>query len=247
FLQRAYDQLIHDVGIQNLPVTFVLDRAGIVGADGPTHQGQYDISYLRAVPNFTVMAPKDESELQRMLVTCLGHSGPTALRIPRGEGEGVPLAEEGWEPLEIGKGELLSDGDDLLIVAYGSMVAPAMATAALLREKGVQAAVINARFLRPLDEALILPMAQRIGRVVTMEEGCLAGGFGAAIVETLVDHEVLVPVLRIGIPDVLVDHATPDQSKVSLGLTPSQMSETILNRFPVLTPDNDRLKQTLQL
>ena len=247
FLQRAYDQLIHDVGIQNLPVTFVLDRAGIVGADGPTHQGQYDISYLRAVPNFTVMAPKDEAELQRMLVTCLSHSGPTALRIPRGEGEGVPLAEEGWEPLEIGKGERLSDGDDLLIVAYGSMVAPAMATAALLREKGVQAAVINARFLRPLDEALILPMAQRIGRVVTMEEGCLPGGFGAAIVETLVDHDVLVPVLRIGIPDVLVDHATPDQSKVTLGLTPPQMSETILNRFPVLTPDNDRLKQTLQL
>ena len=247
FLQRAYDQLIHDVGIQNLPVTFVMDRAGIVGADGPTHQGQYDISYLRAVPNFTVMAPKDEAELQRMLVTCLAHSGPTALRIPRGEGEGVPLAEEGWEPLAIGRGELLSEGNDLLIVAYGSMVAPAMTTAALLREKGVQAAVINARFLRPLDEALILPMAQRIGRVVTMEEGCLAGGFGAAIVETLVDHEVLVPVLRIGIPDVLVDHATPDQSKLSLGLTPAQMSETILRRFPVLTPDNDRLKQTLQL
>lgn len=247
FLQRAYDQLIHDVGIQNLPVTFVMDRAGIVGADGPTHQGQYDISYLRAVPNFTVMAPKDEAELQRMLVTCLSHSGPTALRIPRGEGEGVPLAEEGWEPLEIGRGELLRDGHDLLIVAYGSMVAPAMATADLLRGRGVDAAVINARFLRPLDQALILPMAQRIGRVVTMEEGCLPGGFGAAIVESLMDHDVLVPVLRIGIPDVLVDHATPEQSKISLGLTPPQMAESILRRFPVLTPDNDRLKQTLQL
>jgi 1-deoxy-D-xylulose-5-phosphate synthase len=245
FLQRAYDQLIHDVGIQNLPVTFVMDRAGIVGADGPTHQGQYDISYLRSVPNFTVMAPKDEAELQRMLITCLTHSGPTALRIPRGEGEGVPLAEEGWEPLEIGRGEQLTDGDDLLIVAYGSMVAPAMATAGLLQDKGVHAAVINARFLRPMDEALILPMAQRIGRVVTMEEGCLAGGFGAAVVETLVDHDVLVPVLRIGIPDVLVDHATPEQSKTALGLTPTQMAETILRRFPVLTPDNDRLKQTL--
>ena len=247
FLQRAYDQLIHDVGIQNLPVTFVMDRAGIVGADGPTHQGQYDISYLRSVPNFTVMAPKDEAELQRMLVTCLAHSGPTALRIPRGEGEGVPLAEEGWEPLEIGRGERLTDGDDLLIVAYGSMVAPAMATAGLLQERGVHAAVINARFLRPLDEALILPMAQRIGRVVTMEEGSLAGGFGAAVVETLVDHDVLVPVLRIGIPDVLVDHASPDQSKLALGLTPPQMAETILARFPVLTPDNDRLKKTLSV
>ncbi|MFT7658336.1 MAG: 1-deoxy-D-xylulose-5-phosphate synthase, partial [Cyanobium sp.] len=231
FLQRAFDQLIHDVGIQNLPVTFVLDRAGIVGADGPTHQGQYDISYFRAIPNFTVMAPKDEAELQRMLVTSIHHSGPCALRIPRGEGEGVPLAEEGFLPLEIGRGELLTDGDDLLIVAYGAMVSPAMATAGLLQEKGMRAAVINARFLRPLDEALILPMAQRIGRVVTMEEAALAGGFGSAVVEALVDHNVLVPVLRIGIADVLVDHASPDQSKQSLGLTPPQMAERILQRY----------------
>ena len=231
FLQRAFDQLIHDVGIQNLPVTFVLDRAGIVGADGPTHQGQYDISYFRAIPNFTVMAPKDEAELQRMLVTSIHHSGPSAIRIPRGEGEGVPIAEEGFEPLDIGRGELLTDGDDLLIVAYGAMVAPAMATAGLLQEKGVRAAVINARFLRPLDEALILPMAQRIGRVVTMEEGALPGGFGAAVVETLNDHQVLVPVFRIGIPDVLVDHASPDQSKQALGLTPAQMAERILERY----------------
>ncbi len=231
FLQRAYDQLIHDVGIQKLPVTFVLDRAGIVGADGPTHQGQYDISYLRSVPNFTVMAPKDEAELQRMLVTAIHHNGPCALRIPRGEGEGVPLAEEGWEQLEIGRGEVLSDGDDLLIVAYGSMVAPAMATAGLLQESGVRAAVINARFLRPLDQALIAPMARRIGRVVTMEEGALAGGFGAAVLEALNDLDVLVPVLRIGIPDVLVDHASPEQSKQSLGLTPPQMAQRILERY----------------
>ena len=231
FLQRAYDQLIHDVGIQNLPVTFVLDRAGVVGADGPTHQGQYDISYFRAIPNFTVMAPKDEAELQRMLVTAIGHSGPCALRIPRGEGEGVPLAEEGFEPLEIGRGELLADGDDLLIVAYGAMVAPAMATAGLLQEQGVRAAVINARFLRPLDQALIVPMAKRIGRVVTMEEGALDGGFGAAVVEALSDQDVLVPVLRLGIPDQLVDHATPDQSKQSLGLMPPQMADSILRRF----------------
>jgi 1-deoxy-D-xylulose-5-phosphate synthase len=231
FLQRAFDQLIHDVGIQNLPVTFVLDRAGIVGADGPTHQGQYDISYFRAIPNFTVMAPKDEAELQRMLVTSIHHTGPCALRIPRGEGEGVPLAEEGFEPLEIGRGELLADGDDVLIVAYGAMVGPAMATAGLLQEAGIRAAVINARFLRPLDEALILPMAQRIGKVVTMEEGALAGGFGGAVAESLVDHNVLVPMLRIGIPDRLVDHASPDQSKQSLELTPPQMAHRIAERF----------------
>ena len=222
FLQRAFDQLIHDVGIQKLPVTFVLDRAGIVGADGPTHQGQYDISYLRAVPNFTVMAPKDEAELQRMLVTSIAHDGPCAMRIPRGPGEGVPLMEEGWQPLEIGRGELLADGDDVLIVAYGAMVTPAMATAGLLQERGMRAAVINARFLRPLDEALILPMARRIGRLVTMEEGALAGGFGAAVVEALSDHDVLVPTLRIGIPDQLVDHASPEQSKEKLGLTPAR-------------------------
>jgi 1-deoxy-D-xylulose-5-phosphate synthase len=240
FLQRAFDQLIHDVGIQNLPVTFVLDRAGIVGADGPTHQGQYDISYLRAVPNFTVMAPKDEGELQRMLVTAIAHDGPTAIRIPRGEGEGVPLMEEGWQPLEIGRGELLAEGEDLLIVAYGSMVMPAMATAGLLHEQGVRATVVNARFLRPLDEALIAPLARRIGRVVTLEEGCLAGGFGAAVVEALSDQEVLVPVLRLGIPDRLVDHASPEQSKQSLGLTPPQMAERILERFGKAFPRSSR-------
>jgi 1-deoxy-D-xylulose-5-phosphate synthase len=231
FLQRAYDQLIHDVGIQKLPVTFVLDRAGIVGADGPTHQGQYDISYLRAVPNFTVMAPKDEAELQRMLVTALAHDGPCAIRFPRGEGEGVPLMEEGWQPLQIGRAEQLTDGDDLLIAAYGSMVAPAMATAGLLQEKGVRATVVNARFLRPLDERLFLPLARRIQRVVTMEEGALAGGFGGALVEAFSDHRIQATVLRIGIPDVLVDHASPEESKEALGLTPAQMAKRILDSF----------------
>ena len=231
FLQRAFDQLIHDVGIQKLPVTFVLDRAGIVGADGPTHQGQYDISYLRAVPNFTVMAPKDEAELQQMMVTCLQHDGPTALRIPRGSGEGALLMEEGWEALSIGRGELLRDGNDLVIVAYGSMVAPAMETAALLEAAGLSASVINARFVRPLAQALIHPLARRVSRVVTMEEGTLSGGFGAAVLESLNDHDINVPVLRIGIPDQLVDHATPQQSKEALGLTPKQMCLKIRQRF----------------
>ena len=231
FLQRAFDQLIHDVGIQNLPVTFVLDRAGIVGADGPTHQGQYDISYMRAIPNFTVMAPRDEAELQRMLVTCLEHNGPTALRIPRGSGAGVPLMEEGWEPLPIGRGEVLRDGGDLLILAYGAMVNPALATADLLKQAGQSATVVNARFLRPLDQALIHPLCRRIKRVVTMEEGALAGGFGAAVLESLSDQDINVSMLRLGIPDQLVDHATPQQSLESLGLTPAQMTVRIQERF----------------
>ena len=237
FLQRAFDQLIHDVGIQKLPVTFVLDRAGIVGADGPTHQGQYDISYMRAIPNFTVMAPKDEAELQRMLVTCLQHDGPTALRIPRGSGEGVLLMEEGWESLPIGRGEVLREGDDLMIVAYGAMVKPALDTAELLEKVGLAATVINGRFLRPLDQALIHPLARRIRRVVTMEEGALSGGFGAAVLESLSDQDICVPVLRIGIPDQLVDHATPQQSKESLGLTPEQMMIRIRARFAPETQD----------
>ncbi|KGG12492.1 MULTISPECIES: 1-deoxy-D-xylulose-5-phosphate synthase [Prochlorococcus] len=231
FLQRAFDQLIHDVGIQKLPVTFVLDRAGIVGADGPTHQGQYDLSYLRSVPNFTVMAPKDESELQRMLITCLEHDGPCALRIPRGPGEGVTLMEEGWEPLKIGRGELLLEGDDLLILAYGAMVSPAIKTASLLKDSGISTTVVNARFLRPLDQALIHPLARRIGKVVTMEEGTLLGGFGSAVVESFSDQDLMVPTFRIGIPDKLVDHASPQQSKESLGLTPDKMTQSIKKRF----------------
>ena len=235
FLQRAFDQLIHDVGIQKLPVTFVLDRAGVVGADGPTHQGQYDISYMRSIPNFTVMAPKDEAELQRMLVSSLKHDGPCAIRIPRGPGEGVPLMEEGWEPLPIGCGEVLRSGDDLVIVAYGAMNAKAMATAEILAAQGIQATVVNARFLRPLDSALLHPLVQRIGRVVTMEEGSLEGGFGSAVIESLQDSDLHLPVMRLGIPDVLVDHATPQQSFESLGLLPDQMAERIRDRFNFIT------------
>ncbi|NES04637.1 MAG: 1-deoxy-D-xylulose-5-phosphate synthase [Okeania sp. SIO2F4] len=232
FLQRAYDQIIHDVCIQKLPVFFCLDRAGIVGADGPTHQGMYDISYLRCIPNMVVMAPKDEGELQRMVVTGIEYTdGAIAMRYPRGNGYGVPLMEEGWEAIPIGKGEILRNGDDVLILGYGSMVHPAMQTAEILSEHGVSATVVNARFVKPLDTELILPLAQRIGQVVTMEEGCLMGGFGSAVTEALMDNNVLVPVLRLGVPDKLVDHAKPDESKVDLGLTPSQMAERILQSF----------------
>ncbi len=231
FLQRAFDQLIHDVGIQKLPVSFVLDRAGIVGADGPTHQGQYDISYMRSIPNFVLMAPKDEAELQRMLITSINHNGPTALRIPRGSGLGVATMDEGWEPIEIGKGEIINDGEDLLIIAYGSMVAAAVDTSKILKENDINPCVVNARFVRPLDTELILPLANKIKKIVTMEEGTIIGGFGSAIVELLNDNDIHIPVLRLGIPDVLVDHASPDQSKKTLGLTPEQMSEKILNKF----------------
>ncbi|MCL2931761.1 MAG: 1-deoxy-D-xylulose-5-phosphate synthase [Trichodesmium sp. MAG_R03] len=232
FLQRAYDQIIHDVCIQKLPVFFCLDRAGIVGADGPTHQGMYDIAYLRCIPNMVVMAPKDEGELQRMVVTGIEYTdGAIAMRYPRGNGYGVPLMEEGWEAIPIGKGEILRNGDDVLILGYGSMVYSAMQTAEILSEHGVAATVVNARFVKPLDTELILPLAQRIGKVVTMEEGSLMGGFGSAVTEALMDNNVLVPVLRLGVPDKLVDHAKPDESKVDLGLTPSQMAERILQSF----------------
>jgi 1-deoxy-D-xylulose-5-phosphate synthase len=232
FLQRGYDQIIHDVCIQNLPVFFCLDRAGIVGADGPTHQGMYDIAYLRCLPNMVLMAPKDEAELQQMVVTGVKYTdGPIAMRYPRGNGYGVPLMEEGWEPLPIGKGEILRNGDDVLMVGFGSMVYPAMQVAEILSEHGIEATVLNARFAKPLDTELILPLAKRIGRVVTLEEGCLIGGFGSAVAEALLDANVVVPVKRIGVPDVLVDHAEPDESKAALGLTTPQIAEQVLQTF----------------
>jgi len=195
FLQRAFDQIIHDVCIQNLPVFFCLDRAGIVGADGPTHQGMYDIAYLRCIPNMVVMAPKDEAELQRMVVTGINYTdGPISMRFPRGNGHGVPLMEEGWEALEIGKGEILRQGDDVLILGYGTMVYPAIQAAEILSEYGIEATVVNARFVKPLDTELILPLAKEIGRVVTLEEGCLMGGFGSAVAEALLDADIVVPV-----------------------------------------------------
>lgn len=232
FLQRAYDQIIHDVCIQNLPVFFCLDRAGVVGADGPTHQGMYDIAYLRCIPNMVLMAPKDEAELQRMVATGVNYTkGAIALRYPRGNGYGVPLLEDGWEALPIGKGEILRRGKDVLLLAYGSMVYPAMQAAELLTEHGIQATVVNARFAKPLDTELILPLAQEIGKVVTLEEGCVMGGFGSAVAEALLDAGIVVPVKRLGVPDIMVEHATPDESLADLGLMPAQLAEEVRAAF----------------
>ncbi|MDZ7950704.1 1-deoxy-D-xylulose-5-phosphate synthase [Nostoc sp. DedQUE09] len=228
FLQRAYDQIIHDVCIQNLPVLFCMDRAGIVGADGPTHQGMYDIAYLRCIPNMVLMAPKDEAELQQMLVTGINYTdGAIAMRYPRGNGYGVPLITEGWQPLPIGKGEIIRHGKDVLMVAYGSMVYPSLQAAASLSEHGIEATVVNARFAKPLDTDLIVPLAKQFNRVFTLEEGCLMGGFGSAVAEALLDRNVVVPVIRIGVPDSLVEHATPEESQLELGLTGSQIADRV--------------------
>jgi 1-deoxy-D-xylulose-5-phosphate synthase len=209
-----------------------MDRAGIVGADGPTHQGMYDIAWLRCLPNMVLMAPKDEAELQQMVVTGINYTdGPIAMRYPRGSGYGVPLMEEGWEPLPVGKGEILRYGDDLLIVGFGSMVYPGMQVAEILSEHGMAATVVNARFAKPLDTELILPLAKGIGRVVTLEEGCLMGGFGSAVAEALLDANIVVPVKRIGVPDALVEHAEPNESKATLGLTSPQIADQVLEAF----------------
>ena len=207
FLQRGYDQLIHDVSIQNLPVIFALDRAGLVGADGPTHHGVFDFAYLRHLPNMVVMSPKDEDELQHMVKTAVEYEkGPIAFRYSRGTGVGVPMASKP-QSIPIGKGEVLRDGEDLLILAIGNRVYPALEAADVLDDAGISVAVVNARFIKPLDAELILPLAQRIGKVITVEDGVLMGGFGSAILEMFADHGLTaVQVKRLGIPDQFVEH-----------------------------------------
>jgi 1-deoxy-D-xylulose-5-phosphate synthase len=219
FLQRGFDQVAHDVCIQDLPVTFALDRAGIVGADGPTHHGLYDLAYLRCLPNIVLMAPKDEDELRHMLLTALYCGHPAAIRYPRGNGLGVPM---GGPPtaLPVGKGELLREGSDLLLCALGSMVDPAMALAETLAGDGLSCAVLNARFVKPLDEALIHEWARRCKGVVTLEEGCSPGGFSGAVVESLADASLQRPVLRCAVPDHLVHHGDSKRLLEDEGLSP---------------------------
>jgi 1-deoxy-D-xylulose-5-phosphate synthase len=223
FLQRAYDQIIHDVALQSLPVTFALDRGGIVGADGKTHQGAFDLAYLRCVPNLVVMAPSDESELRHMLHTALSLPGPAAFRFPRGAGEGVALDGEP-KVLEVGKGRLaraVAGKPDVCVVAIGATVRPAVAAAEALAAEGVAVSVVDARFAKPLDEELIAGEVARARRVVTVEEGCLPGGFGAAVLEALERRGLLaegIPTRRLGLPDAFVTHGDPAKQRAELGL-----------------------------
>mgnify|MGYP001809588504 FL=1 len=217
FLQRAYDQVLHDVCIQNLPVVFALDRGGVVGNDGPTHHGVFDLSYLRHIPNMTLMAPKDENELQHMLKTAIVHDGPIALRYPRGNGYGVPLDQD-LKPLEIGKAELLREGADGVLIALGSMVYPALDAAADLAKEGMGLTVVNARFVKPLDAELLLQLAKRFGRLVTLEENALQGGFGTAVLELLEEQGIQAQVLRIGYPDQYVEQGEQHELRAMHGL-----------------------------
>ncbi|HEX8847026.1 MAG TPA: 1-deoxy-D-xylulose-5-phosphate synthase [Pyrinomonadaceae bacterium] len=208
FLQRGFDQVMHDICIQNLDVTFALDRGGVAGPDGPTHHGLLDIAYLRPMPNMILMAPKDEGELRDMLWTAIEHNGPAALRYPRGNGIGVDISREP-QLLEIGKGEILRDsGGDVAIVAYGAMVHPSLQAAENLSKDGIETTVVNARFVKPLDASLLLALARTKRLIVTIEEAYLAGGFGSAVMELLEENGLLdqVRVIRMGIPDRLVTH-----------------------------------------
>jgi 1-deoxy-D-xylulose-5-phosphate synthase len=218
FLQRAYDQILHDVCIQNLHVVFALDRAGLVGADGPTHHGVFDFSYMRSIPNMVVMAPKDENELRHMMKTALAHNGPIALRYPRGECWGVKIEPE-IRSLEIGKGEVLRHGRDVVIAGIGNTVIPALRAAEDLAQLGIEASVVNARFVKPLDGELLALLCAQTPRVITVEDHVLQGGFGSAVVEFLADAGFnKVVVKRLGIPDQFVTHGTQDQLRKLCGI-----------------------------
>jgi 1-deoxy-D-xylulose-5-phosphate synthase len=218
FMQRAYDQVVHDLCLQNLPVTLAMDRAGIVGEDGPTHHGVFDFAYLRHLPNMIIMAPKDENELQHMIKTAVEINGPTAVRYPRGTGLGVPMDQE-LKTLEIGKAEVVREGNDLLILAIGVAVRPVLDAAERLNAEGISAGVVNARFVKPLDEELILRLARKTSRVVTVEEHALHGGFGSAVLECLERARLSgIKTFRIGLPDTFIEHGSQAILRKKYGL-----------------------------
>ncbi|MEO8648455.1 MAG: 1-deoxy-D-xylulose-5-phosphate synthase, partial [Acidobacteriota bacterium] len=232
FLQRGFDQLIHDVCLQNLNVTFAMDRAGIVGADGPTHHGLLDIAYLRGYPNIVLMAPKDEAEMRDMLLTAIDHDGPAAIRYPRGSGAGVDISSAP-KMIEIGRAEVLREGTDTVILAYGSMVYPAVEAADRLIKDGIKTAVVNARFVKPLDAETIIRLAESTALLVTVEEAYLAAGFGSAVIELLEQNAMQdkVRVVRMGVSDEIVPHGDPKALLAKYGLDANGIY--------------DRVKQTL--
>jgi len=231
FLQRAYDQVLHDICLMNLPVTFALDRAGIVGEDGPTHHGMFDLSYMRNLPNLVFMAPKDENELRHMLKTALEFNGPAALRYPRGPGPSVNYDKK-IKPLEIGSAEVLKEGDELAIIAIGNMVSPSLNAADILSQKGIDVTVVNARFIKPLDKNLIIKLARRTKKIVTVEENVLQGGFGSAVMEMLEEEGIAnIQFKRIGIPDKFIEHGSPDVLRKNYGLNEECIAETIWKHF----------------
>jgi 1-deoxy-D-xylulose-5-phosphate synthase len=232
FLQRAYDQIVHDVSLSGLPVVFALDRAGVVGEDGPTHHGVFDLSYLRHIPGITIMAPAHEGELQNMLVTALGHGGPTAIRYPRGKGEGVELHHQP-KPLPIGKGRLLTRGKDATILALGPMVSRAYAAGEKLKEEGITVTVINARFVKPLDKELILKEIKHTGgRLVTVEDHALQGGFGSAVLELLAEEDMGdCRVKTLGYGDSYVEHGSREFLLNKHGLTTEGIARAVKSLF----------------
>jgi 1-deoxy-D-xylulose-5-phosphate synthase len=232
FLQRAFDQIIHDVCLQDLPVVFAIDRSGIVGDDGKTHQGTFDISYLMPIPNLIIAAPKDENELQHLLYTAVKTNHPMAIRYPRGSGVGVELEPELHE-LPIGKGEIVRGGEDVAILAIGAMVTPSLEAADKLAKQGIEATVVNARFAKPLDAELILDIASRIKRLVTVEENAVSGGFGNGIVELLQQSGISdVHIKTIGIPDEFVEQGSPAVLRAKYGLDAQGIAKQVLALIP---------------
>ncbi|GJI95245.1 1-deoxy-D-xylulose-5-phosphate synthase [Duganella caerulea] len=230
FLQRGYDQLIHDVALQNLDVTFALDRAGLVGADGATHAGNYDMAYLRCIPNMVVMAASDENECRQMLTTGYRYNGPAAIRYPRGAGAGVAIKPE-LTAIEIGKGEIKRQGQKIAILAFGSMVAPAMAAG-----EALDATVVNMRFVKPLDVELVKQMAASHDYLVTVEEGCIMGGAGAAVAEALAAEGIVKPLQMLGLPDKFIDHGDPAKLLASVGLDGAGITASIKQRHAAAEP-----------
>jgi 1-deoxy-D-xylulose-5-phosphate synthase len=226
FLQRAYDQIIHDVCYPNLSVTFILDRAGIVGEDGATHQGILDLSYLRSIPNIVIMAPKDENELQNMIKTAISLNKPSAIRFPRGLSYGVSIDPE-LKILNIGKGEIIESGDDLVILAIGSTLYPAIEAANNLKKNGIYSTVVNCRFVKPLDSELILYLAKKIGVIITVEENTLKGGFGSAVLELIEENQIFnIKLKRIGINDTFLEHGSQKILRQKVGIDASGIAKT---------------------